>query len=133
MLSVKMKHFDSICFSYAICIQIQELNMGYMVNAVIVEKIRYFKEIQLIPDDAYKTGAITQIFSASACLLECSLNDDCQTVVQEDSTCSLYNTTLVTRAKRQEENVLTVIKTETINGKNDISLFPCHCLLVRQR
>ncbi|KAK2149859.1 hypothetical protein LSH36_434g02039 [Paralvinella palmiformis] len=100
---------------FLLCITFEEIVLIYMTEAVIVRKVSSFKEMKLVPDEAYRIDDIKQVFSVSACLLECSRKDDCQSVIHEGSKCSLYNTTLVTGQKKPEQNVLAMNKTAMIN------------------
>ena len=107
-------------FVFLLCITFEEIVLIYMTEAVIVRKVSSFKEMKLVPDEAYRIDDIKQVFSVSACLLECSRKDDCQSVIHEGSKCSLYNTTLVTGQKKPEQNVLAMNKTAMINRKYEI-------------
>jgi hypothetical protein len=90
----------------------------YWTDAVLVQKITHLKDVDMVPDDSYRTDVLLDIPLFSQCLLECSKRDDCLTVLYEDGNCYLFNTNIGNRPKMSGERIATVNETTSLTGKS---------------
>ena len=49
-----------------------------------------FKEMLILPDDGCQIGDNSTIQNLLSCLIQCSQNDDCLTVMHDGNICNLY-------------------------------------------
>ena len=87
---------------------------SHNVDGALVYRVMQLKDTDQVPAERFKIDVIPEITSFLRCLLKCEQNSDCQTVVHQGETCSIYNTTNGFRSKLQAESVASVSDSLTV-------------------
>ena len=93
------------------------LGQLHEVNGTLVDSAMQLKDTDQVPAERFKIDVIPEITSFLRCLLKCEQNSDCQTVVHQGDTCSIYNTKNGFRPKLQAERVASVRESVTVTSK----------------
>jgi hypothetical protein len=78
------------------------------VDAIFLTKRTNLKDVQLVPNVPFRIAAMSRMPLLGQCLLEGFKNEDCETVVHEGNSCSLYNRSNGIHSRRAEEKVVAV-------------------------
>ena len=97
----------------------------YNGDTIDMKRTVQYKQIQKLPSDECKIGDISAIPALPICLIRCSEEADCLTVVYEGNTCSWYKSCELVHDKGPEQEIMTKTEVETITRKSMVLLW-CH-------
>ncbi|KAK2156487.1 hypothetical protein LSH36_212g04000 [Paralvinella palmiformis] len=86
----------------------------YNGDTIDMKRTVQYKQIQNLPSDECKIGDISAIPALPICLIRCSEEADCLTVVYEGNTCSWYKSCELVHDKGPEQEIMTKTEVETI-------------------
>ena len=79
-------------------------------DTICVKITTQYEQIRNVPDDGCQIGVIPDIPYLGLCLIHCSQNDDCLTVLHEGNTCSLYKSCERYHDKGPGQEIITKIE-----------------------
>ena len=87
-------------------------------SPVIWQTIKY-RNVEEGPDLFSRIGTVTDTENVQMCLISCSKTTNCQSVLYEDGSCHLHNTTMASATLTSGQQAIIVVSKSTAYGKSD--------------
>ncbi|KAK2143613.1 hypothetical protein LSH36_826g02044 [Paralvinella palmiformis] len=72
-----------------------------------------YKDLEGSPSISFRIKDIANVSLPTVCLIQCSRNDLCKSIVHEGTSCSLYNTTEIATALQHGQTAISELTRET--------------------